>query len=170
MVEHHSVGCPGRLLSICVPNASGAAVTGGSEGGDNARRWSTGRSMGKRSSQLAFAENPETARYLAKRPEDSWNKLNSLWGKRHPHRLPGKQPMALGKRSAAPVVSSLWSGDTAKASLSPATFSSTTIKEGIRRRDSSITIHNQIPARTTVFKEIHTHTFLQIIVFFFEMC
>ncbi|KAI1704190.1 prothoracicostatic peptide-like [Ditylenchus destructor] len=66
---------------------------------DAMRRWSNGVGLwGKRSASpypqdigswnekraatFQIDSNPEVARFLSKRPEDSWNKLNSLWGKR----------------------------------------------------------------------------------------
>jgi len=46
------------------------------------RKWSNGVGLwGKRS--IGTYEIPlDQVRYVEKRPEDSWNKLNSLWGKR----------------------------------------------------------------------------------------
>jgi len=59
-------------------------------GMEDTRKWSSGVGLwGKRSEPivddqpfLAFIDAQQNGRYMHKRPEDTWNKLNSLWGKR----------------------------------------------------------------------------------------
>ena len=56
------------------------------------------RALGDGSKKQYFEE----ARYLSKRPEDSWNKLNSLWGKRSSWQTANG---LWGKRSLPPISS-----------------------------------------------------------------
>jgi len=78
------------LLVELMPGSANAE----SIGLDDTRKWSSGVGLwGKRSSifddhqespslRSAFMDTEQGTRFVQKRPEDTWNKLNSLWGKR----------------------------------------------------------------------------------------
>jgi len=92
------------VLVVSFVSAIPTGATGSTDNGKGAmpaplRKWGNGGAMGlwgrKRSASLVgmdayYDEAPANERIwasndgpsLAKRPEDSWNKLNSLWGKR----------------------------------------------------------------------------------------